>query len=134
MNILHIEDDICKHYNICKVIERGVGAALRIDCVGNLVEGLEKIEESIEQGNPYDVIITDMWYPKKAGGKEEESGEELIRVAKEKSWNIPIILCSSLNYHFPEILGSVHYSKKEDWESKIVDLIKRISKNSKKVQ
>ena len=67
-----------------------------------------------------------MWYPEYSGGQEAESGEKLINTVKENRWNIPIILCSSVNYRFPEILGSVHYSENEDWENILIQLVKQI--------
>lgn len=126
MYILNLEDNVFKHHDICKAVERGSFANLKIECVGNLADGLSKIEEAINQEKPYDLIITDMWYPEKPGGSDNDSGEALIKVVKERGWDIPIILCSSVNYRFPGILGSVHYSENEDWESEIVKLIKKL--------
>ncbi len=127
MHILNIEDDVFKHHDICEALKRGGFADLRIDCKGNLVDAIEQIEEHNNAGKPYDLIITDMWYPESAGGREVESGEKLINISKEKGWNIPIILCSSVNYAYPGILGSVYYSENEDWENKIVRLAKKVS-------
>lgn len=126
MYILNLEDNVFKHHDICKAVERGYFANLKIDCVGNLADGLSKIEEAINQEKPYDLIITDMWYPEKPGGSDNDSGDALIKEVKERGWDIPIILCSSVNYRFPGILGSVHYSENEDWESEIVKLIKKL--------
>lgn len=126
MYILNLEDNVFKYYNICRAIERGSFADLKIDHIEDLEGGISKIEESIDNGKSYDVIITDMWYPKKTGGGDANSGEELIKIIKEKGWNIPIILCSSVNYCYPGIAGSVHYSENKDWESELVRLIKEI--------
>lgn len=126
MRILNLEDNVFKHHDICKAIERGSFANLKIDCVGNLADGISKIEEAIDQEKPYDLIITDMWYPEKPGGSDNDSGEVLIKEVKEKGWDIPIILCSSVNYRFPGIFGSVHYSENEDWETELVKLIKKL--------
>ena len=94
---------LTKHHDICKAVERGSLANLKIDCVGNLADGISKIEEAINQEKPYDLIITDMWYPAKPGGSDNDSGEALIKEVKERGWDIPIILCSSVNYRFPGV-------------------------------
>jgi len=127
MFVLNIEDDVFKHHNICKALRSGDFKDLRIDCKGNLKDGIEIIEENSKMGKPYDLIITDMWYPESSGDREAESGEKFIEIAQERAWNIPIILCSSVNYNYPGILGSVHYSENEDWENKLVQLVKKVS-------
>lgn len=126
MLILNIEDDVFKHHNIRKALKSGGFADLHIDCKGNLKDGIEIIEESIKKGKPYDLIITDMWYPEASGGREVKAGEKFIQTARENEWNIPIILCSSVDYDFTGILGSVYYSEHEDWENKLVHLTKRV--------
>lgn len=126
MLVLNIEDDVFKHYNICRALRGGGLSDLHIECKSNLEAGIEKIEEQNSLGKPYDLIITDMWYPESNGGREAESGERLITIVQEKGWNIPIILCSSVNYNYPGILGSVHYSENEDWENKLVQLAKKV--------
>lgn len=127
MFVLNIEDDVFKHHNICKALRDGGFKDLHIECKGNLNDGIEIIEENNKIGKPYDLIITDMWYPESSGGREAESGEKLIKIAKDNGWNIPIILCSSVNYNYPGILGSVHYSENEDWENKMIHLVRKIT-------
>ena len=126
MFVLNIEDDVYKHHDICKALRNGGLSELRIELEGNLSDGIKKIREQNALGKPYDLIITDMWYPEYSGGQEAESGEKLINVVKENGWNIPIILCSSVNYRFSDILGSVHYSENEDWENILIQLVKQI--------
>lgn len=126
MYILNLEDNVFKHNDIFKAISTCGCGKPDIEWVRNLEEGLERIQEQIAQKKPYDLIITDMWYPKRAGGSDHDSGEELIKTVQDNGWNIPIILCSSVNYRFPGILGAVHYSKNEDWEQELVALIKQL--------
>ena len=123
MYILNLEDDVYKHHAICKALENGGLGTLKVDCAGNLEEGLRLIKKN-QKTQPYDLIITDMWYPETAGGECTDSGEKLIQTVKDNEWNIPIILCSSVRYRFSGILGVVHYSEKEDWEKELVMLIK----------
>lgn len=126
MYILNLEDNVFKHHDICKAIERGSFQNLRIDHVGNLKDGIERIKEQNEIEKPYDLIITDMWYPEMSGGGDSASGEKLIQIVNEQGLDIPVILCSSVKYRFPQILGSVHYAENEEWETEIIDLIKKL--------
>ena len=126
MLVLNIEDNVFKHLDICKALRAGGLTELNIDCKGNLKDGIELIEKHNEMGKPYDLIITDMWYPESFGGREAESGDKLIKIAQENRWRIPIILCSSVNYNYPDILGSVHYSENEDWENKLLQLVRKL--------
>ena len=124
MYVLNIEDNAIKHRDICKVLEdcgeREVG------WVKNLEDGMNRLKQAVRQTRPYDLIITDMYYPLTAGGKEMEAGELLIQRVAEMGLDIPIILCSSVNYRIPEILGTVHYAEHVDWEDDLRKLVKMI--------
>lgn len=128
MKILNLEDNVFKHHDICRALEgRGLGR-IDMELIGNLEKGLEAIQNHLDQSEAYDLIITDMWYPEVEGGEDAASGEKFIQIAKEKGWKIPIILCSSIDYRFPEILGVVHYSEQEDWENELATLVKKLKK------
>lgn len=89
----------------------------------NLMDGWKQIKNSIDSNNPYDLIITDMYYPDEPGGREEQSGDVLIdRVIKNKI-TIPVILCSSVNLKYPEIYGCVYYSRERNWEADMQKLV-----------
>lgn len=126
MHILNLEDSAIKKSSISRALKRGGLKNVKIDWVRNLEEGLGKIETQIKEGKPYDLIITDMWYPEYEGGSDAQSGKALIEKAQENGWEIPIILCSSFSYGFPEIFGCVHYSEKRDWENELVQLVKQL--------
>ena len=121
MYILNVEDDVFKHNDICKVLQNcGV---TKIDWAENLEDAIKMVSSSEENNTPYDLIITDMWYPAAPGGRESQCGEVLIKKISEMNLNIPIILCSSVNYSIPDILDTVYYSEKADWEEKLTNLI-----------
>lgn len=125
MRILNIEDNVIKHNDICKVLS---GAGFRdVDWAGNLNEGVKMIEDHMSSDTPYDLVITDMWYPREAWGEEEESGSLLIQMIKDKGWELPVIVCSSVRYIIPDILGTVYYSPKENWEDELRNLVRGIS-------
>jgi hypothetical protein len=69
-----------------------------------------------------------MWYPRAAGGPDEESGEVLIKTIQKEGWRQPMILCSSIPYNMPGIVGNIWYSKNRDWESELKELVKMVEK------
>ena len=65
MKVLHIEDTVIKHYEICKVMKKcGV---LEIDWVKTLDDALQMVREHKLE---YNLIVTDMYYPLTPGGDE----------------------------------------------------------------
>ena len=120
MKVLHIEDAVIKHYEICKVMKKcGV---LEIDWVKTLEDALQMVREHKLE---YNLIVTDMYYPLTPGGDEAESGLIFIQKMEEMEIETPIIVCSSVPYRIPGILGSVHYSDKTDWEQQLCSLIRQ---------
>lgn len=119
--LLNIEDDTFKHNDICKALS---GCGIKdVEWSNNLADGWKQIKNSIDSNNPYDLIITDMYYPDEPGGREEQSGDVLIdRVIKNKI-TIPVILCSSVNLKYPEIYGCVYYSRERNWEADMQTLV-----------
>ncbi|MCR4648338.1 MAG: hypothetical protein K5776_04585 [Lachnospiraceae bacterium] len=125
MKILNVDDNAIKSSRICNEVKRADSNA-EIDWVRNLEEAVKKIEENFENNTPYDLVITDMWYPKDFYGGDVESGDKLIAMNKTEGWNLPMILVSTINYHYRDILGCLHYSENEDWESRLRDMIKEL--------
>ncbi|MCD8038489.1 MAG: response regulator [Lachnospiraceae bacterium] len=124
MYVLNVEDDAWKHRDICKVLEScGVK---QIDRAGNLEEGLGMLGRSVSQEKPYDLIVTDMYYPLSPGGSEARAGMLLIEKVKEMNCAIPIVVCSSVELKIPGILGAVHYSQRTDWENDLRKLVRGI--------
>lgn len=121
-----VEDDVFKGTDIRK--------ALEFNGVRNImtVRNQEKLWEQIYHGgDKIDLIVTDMQYPLETGGAiDEEAGFKLIeRIEKEKI-DIPIIVCSSLSYSIPNILGNVWYSKLNDLDSNFREVLGKLGKNS----
>ena len=123
MKILHFEDNGFKSRKIRDVLEECGNH--NIELVTTLNAGLEKINRSIEEGRSFDLIITDMNYPVSWSQKrgDDLSGNLLIKYLKENNIDIPIILCSSVNYKDPQIYGAVHYSERSDWENELKKLV-----------
>ncbi len=117
MRILNIEDTPIKHRDIKNVLEScGI---TDVDCERTLEEGIKRYMGALVSGIPYDLIITDMWYPSALGASEIQGGDLLIEKATKEKWDVPIILCSNQNYNYPEILGTLHYSDNIDWEGQL---------------
>lgn len=120
MRVLNIEDDAIKHSNICKALNRH--GIVECDWVKNLEDAIKMVRD---HKTDYELIITDMFYPLNPGGDEVEAGFIFIREMKEKEIAIPIIVCSSVSYQVSDVLGTVHYSEKIDWEKQLGSLILR---------
>lgn len=103
MRILNIEDTMLKHIDIARAVKK-LGIS-ELDHAKNLKSGLGLIEASIAENSPYDVIISDMYYPVDEDGVDADSGNRLIEILKEKEVDIPIIICSTVRFRIPEILG-----------------------------
>lgn len=121
MKVLNIEDTPIKHHKIRSTLEDC--RVYEVDCKRNLEAGIIAYKSAIEEGKPYDLIITDMWYPPAPGIHEDRCGDRLISIAKEEGWKVPIIICSNQNYDYPEIYGCLYYSENEDWEGKLRNYI-----------
>ena len=126
MRILIFEDTAAKYGDVSKAIRQGGFAHVEIERATNLEDGIRRVREQNEKQEPYNLIITDMWYPKCQGAADEESGDALIQLSHAENWNIPVILCSNIRYRYADILGVVHYSATGDWESKLIALIRQI--------
>lgn len=61
MRVLNIEDDTFKHNDICKALS---GCGIKdVEWSNNLADGWKQIKNSMDSNTPYDLIITDMYYP-----------------------------------------------------------------------
>lgn len=126
MRVINFEDNVYKHVAICKILESCGVTDTDIVWVRNLEAGIDAVHAAIEAGEKFDLIITDMWYPAKEFGGDNESGDALIEKSKAEKWDIPIILLSTIKYYYPNILGALQYSELENWEHELEILIKSI--------
>lgn len=126
INAVIADDDVMKGADIRK--------ALEFNGVRNImtVRNQEKLWEQIYHGeDKIDLIVTDMQYPLEAGeAVDEEAGLKLIERMKKENIDIPVIVCSSLNYSIPDILGSIWYNELNDLDSSFKEALGRLQKNS----
>ena len=113
IKVVIVDDDVIKGFDIRKALE--FNGIRNIETVRNQ----EKLWEQIYRGEEkIDLIVTDMQYPLETGGAiDEEAGFKLIERMEKEKIDIPVIVCSSLNYSIPNILGSVWYNKLSDLDS-----------------
>lgn len=120
------DDDVFKGNDIRKALEfNGIRDIM-------IVRNQEKLWEQIYCGkDKIDLIVTDMQYPLEAGeAVDEEAGFKLIERMEKEKINIPVIVCSSLNYSIPNILGSVWYNELNDLNSNFKEALSKLEKNS----
>ena len=61
MRVIHLEDNAMKHAAIQRTLNRA--GVTDLTWVKNVEDGIEVIKEAMEDGNPFDLAITDMHYP-----------------------------------------------------------------------
>ena len=122
--IINIEDSMGKHWDINRALSwNGYPNA---ELASNAEQGLEMIEIAIKEGNPYELLITDMYFSVH-GAESEEAGLYVIEELKKRNIQMPIIVCSSLNYNIPEITGCVFYNKSKDLSWEFREVLNRLS-------
>ena len=120
MKILYIDDNPIKSAVVMRQLKI---FSKEIEKASTLNDAKEKIEET-----SYDLVITDMWYPVDRGGKDHNSGEDLINWMKDRGDETPIILISSIEYSFP-VYGCLHYDDDENWDEQLKRLIRELLPN-----
>lgn len=117
MRVLNVEDDPFKHYEIKEALRRlGITDVTLSEYE---FDAIVCVTESIETGNPYDLIISDMQFPLLNNGpKDNNAGMKFIADLKENNIDIPVIVCSSDRLRLTDVFACVHYQKdKTDlWE------------------
>lgn len=119
--VLNLEDLPTKHVAVRRALERcGVTT---IDHAETAVDGLDMIEAAITEGKPYDVIVSDMYFPMSKGGMEVQAGMYVIEELQARGIQVPVIVCSSARLVIPEIVGCIHYSPRNDLDADMREMI-----------
>ena len=125
--VLNIEDYPAKHVAVRRALERcGVPY---IDHADNANDGLDMIEAAIAECKPYDVIVSDMFFPISKGGNEVQAGTYVIEELQARGIDVPVIVCSSARLVIPEIVGCIHYSSRNDLDAdmrEMVDIVRNM--------
>ena len=131
MKILYAEDSRLKYMDVQMALKSaGMAQMTRVQSVEKAVEAAEDARDA---GEPYDIVLTDMNYPLREGGRRTtESGTMIIRELREHGFDMPVIICSSHSYNEPLAYGSVFYSeRKRDWERELVQMIQQAVRGGK---
>jgi len=127
MKILHLEDSVSKHSEIRSVLLSCGVKADDIVWVTNLMDGIDKIKEAKENGEHFDLAITDMYYPVEPGGYEEkDTGDKFVKFVKKERLKLPVIICSSVNIKDGSVFGCVWFSPLSNWEMELRALVAEI--------
>ena len=125
--VLNIEDFPSKHVDVRRALERcGVPY---IDHAETAVDGLDMIEAAIAEGKPYDLIVSDMYFPMTRGGMEVQAGMYVIEELQARGIDVPVIVCSSARMVITEIVGCIHYSLRNDLDAdmrEMVDIVRNM--------
>ena len=108
--VLIIDDDPFKKIGIQKALEScGIRNIVKAK---NQQMGFDIIYAGQKEEKPVELIVTDMNYPLDSGMPEDpDAGFKLIERLHRENLEIPVIICSSINYDVPEILGCVWYNE-----------------------
>ena len=105
--VLNIEDTAAKYAAVIRALKNcGIS---NVDRAMTAAEAIEMVETAIADGKPYDLIVSDMYFPKAPGEGESYSGEYVQEQLKERGIQIPTILCSSARVNPPGFVGYIHY-------------------------
>lgn len=121
--IINIEDTIGKHWDINRALEWN--GLPRAENAANAESGIDMIERAVSTEEPYELLITDMHFPVN-GVLDENAGMYVIEELKRRGISIPIIVCSSVRYNIPGIIGCIFYSKNNDLNWDLKELISKM--------
>lgn len=126
MKILVLEDEADKYLEVRKALE--YSGVSEIDRVKNQEDGFELIYDNINNGNPYDAVVTDVQYPLEQGASiDQEAGFKLLERFKKEGIDIPVIICSRLNYSEPDAFGTVWCDERRDLNADFKELIDKLN-------
>ena len=124
LKVLLVEDNVYKRIDIRNALS--IYGIKNVICVNYLQAGLEEIYKSMN-AEPISLIITDMHYPiERVGEAIPDAGNQLIKRLQSEDINIPVIVCSSVPYQIPEILGTIWYDERRDLNRDIKELLDKL--------
>ena len=122
--VLNFEDLASKHAAVVRALYQcGIS---NVDHAITATEGLEMMEKAIAEGKPYDLVVTDMYFPVFPGDGDSPAGLYVIEELKNRQINVPIIVCSSARMVIPEVVGCIHYNYRRDLDEDMRELIEEI--------
>lgn len=125
LQVLVVDDNVFKAVDIKKALE--FNGIRNITLVRNQEDVWGEIDKSKENGKSIDLIVTDMHYPLESGLEADyNAGYILLERMKERGIQIPVIVCSTQNFHSPDALGTVWYNELRDIESDFKEILRNL--------
>lgn len=121
--ILNIEDTIGKHWDVNRALYWNNYPNAELATTAE--KGIQMIESAIAEGTPFELLITDMHFSAK-GEDNHKAGLYVIEELKKKGIEIPIIVCSSIRYNIPEIVGCIFYNRSRDLNWDFKELLEKL--------
>lgn len=122
--VLNFEDNISKHMDVRRALERcGITNIYHAD---NANDGLDMIEAAIAEGKPYDLIVTDMYFPRSKGAYEVEAGYYVIDELENRGIKVPVIVCSSARIWEKRAVGCIHYNPRNDLDADMREMVEKV--------
>ena len=122
---LIVDDEVIKYMEIKKALE--FSGIREIQIVGDQEAVWEEIEKAENRGEKFDLIVTDMHYPLREREKPNpDAGFILLDEMEKRGYQIPVIICSSLNFREPRALGCVWYRENGNLEFDFKDVLQRM--------
>ena len=123
--VLIVDDDVFKAVDIKKALK--FNGIRHITLVRNQEAVWDEIDKAKENGNTIDLIVTDMHYPLEPGLEaDHNAGYILLERLKERGIKIPVIICSTQNFHSADALGTVWYSKLRDIDADFKEILRKL--------
>lgn len=125
--VLNIEDTMTKHVAVCRSLNKcGIRS---IDHAPTATEGLEMIDAAIAEGNPYSLLVLDMYFPIAPRERMTQAGLYVMEELQNKKIDIPIIICSSVRLSIPEVVGCIYYNEwRGDLDADMREMIEKVRK------
>lgn len=125
MKIVYIEDKVDKYMAVKRALDSlGITDVCRAK---DSETGIEKIEQAIAEGQPYDLLISDMHFPID-GEFDRNAGEKTMQRLRDRGINIPVIFCSSQNWKIPGAVDTIFYNEMRDLQQDIKAALEKVKK------
>lgn len=125
--VLNIEDTMTKHVAVVRALQKcGIN---EIDHATTAMEGLARIETALEEGNPYSVLVLDMYFPVFPGERMTQAGMYVMEELENRGIELPIIVCSSVRLNIPNVVGCIYYNEfRGDLDGDMQEMIEKVRK------
>lgn len=125
---LVIEDNIFKYIDIKKAITKSMSSIFIH--ANTLEQAKEYLLKSVEENEPFHLIVTDMNFPERSGGKSNpNAGFELIELVKSLNYDSSVIICSTRKFRTDNenhVIGSIRYYPDADLELEFRTLVEKL--------